>query len=144
MSNSFEWWHWNRTLLSSIAHSNAIEIEMVANVRMHHPYCLYIRFTLRIRPLIGCMQSFNAAVCVCLCGWSIPSTDIHQFHVESNCWASFCFCFAIFCDPSELWNRIPIYEHRVDNIMQFHLIPFDSIRFVSFPCMCIHPFCYIH
>lgn len=70
-------------------------------------------------------------VCVCLCGWSIPSTDIHQFHVESNCWASFCFCFAIFCDPSELWNRIPIYEHRVDNIMQFHLIPFDSIRFIS-------------
>lgn len=87
---------------------------------------------------------YCSRVYVCLCGWSIPSTDIHQFHVESNCWASFCFCFAIFCDPSELWNRIPIYEHRVDNIMQFHLIPFDSIRFVSFPCMCIHPFCYIH
>lgn len=67
MSNSFEWWHWNWTLLSSIAHSNAIEIEMVANVRMHHPYYLYIRFTLRIRPLIGCMQSFTADVCMCVC-----------------------------------------------------------------------------
>lgn len=143
MSNSFEWWHWNRTLLSSIAHSNAIEIEMVANVRMHHTYCLYIRFTLRIRPLIGCMQSLTAAVCVYVCAVGQSHRLIFINSVQNRI-VGLHFVFVSQYFAIQVNYEIGYRFTSTASIILCNFIWFHSIRFVSFPCMCnVYPFCYI-